>query len=77
MSPQRKKGNEQKTRIINFIAAYRSANHGLSPAFREMADGLGISRTTVEHHVKSLIRDGQIVRGPGSHRSLIPKELSR
>ena len=62
-----------RERILTFIADY-SSQHGFSPTFREIADGLGYaSVATVHKHISELKSTGLIADAGGKSRSLVLK----
>ena len=61
---------ETRERIMEFIASY-TATHGYAPGVRDIADGCGISTTSVvSYHLKRLQADGRITRDPMIARSI-------
>lgn len=59
-------GGESSTQqqVYDFICRYLD-QHGWAPSFREIADDVGASVSTVHFHLHSLERHGQIVLGGG------------
>lgn len=61
----------KKGRIIAFIAEFTD-QHGFSPTYREIADGLGYaSVSTVHNHIAALKEKGLICETEGKSRSLV------
>lgn len=54
--------------VILLIRNYRHV-HGHSPTYREIADGLTLSRATVVAHVKALFRKKLLTHKPGRART--------
>ena len=60
-----------KERILSFIADF-SAQHGYSPTFREIAEGIGhTSVGTVHRHIAELKAQGLIMDTCGKSRSIV------
>ena len=60
-----------KERILSFIADF-SAQHGYSPTFREIAEGIGhASVGTVHRHITELKAQGLIMDTCGKSRSIV------
>lgn len=61
----------KKGRIIAFIAEFTD-QHGFSPTYREIAEGLGYaSVSTVHKHITELKEKGLISETDGKSRSLV------
>ena len=53
--------------VLNFVKGYKQANGGLSPSYDEIADALGLGKTTIRYHLDNLESKGLLtVRGPRS-----------
>ena len=62
----------RQRQVMDFIAGFLQ-EHGYSPSFQEMADGLGLSSlATVHKHILTLERKGFLRRGPNQSRSIEP-----
>jgi len=60
-----------RPRILAFVRDYRSA-HDYGPTLREVADGCGITSTSVvAYHLDKLAIQGRIRRTPGIARSIV------
>ncbi|MFL6314777.1 MAG: LexA family protein [Terriglobales bacterium] len=55
--------------ILNVIRQF-SVEHGCAPTEREIADALGISKTTVHYHIGKLREAGSLRKIEGGGRSL-------
>lgn len=54
--------NHTYLRVLNFVKQYQ-ADHGLSPAYKDIAEGVGLaSSSTVAHHLEQLEAMGKITR---------------
>ena len=63
---------ERQRRVIDFIAGFLR-EHGYSPSFQEIAEGVGLnSIATVHKHIATLERKGYVKRGHNQSRSLEP-----
>ncbi len=61
---------KKQTLIVDFISEYL-ANHGVSPTYREIMTGLGLSSVSaVAEHIDNLVAKGVIIKVPGEARSL-------
>lgn len=61
---------KKQQEVLSFIRNFTN-QHGYSPSYREIAEGLGYaSIATVASHVKSLIDRGHITKRFNSSRSL-------
>ena len=56
--------------VRNYMARWCEA-----PSQREIAHGLGISRTRVRELIKALVRSGQLLRAPGTRGLALPRDL--
>ena len=67
---------KKQTLIVDFINDYMS-NHGVSPTYREMMTGLGLSSVSaVAEHIDNLVVKGVIIKTPGAARSLEVVDIS-
>lgn len=56
--------------ILDFIREY-TAEHGVSPTYREIMAGLGLSSVSaVAEHIDNLVEKGAIIKTPGVARAL-------
>jgi repressor LexA len=55
--------------VFNFISEYHQT-HGFAPVYKEIADGLGLSSSTIIAYVDILKRKGAVRSLPGIPRSL-------
>lgn len=72
----RKKQEDTRNAMMAFIIAYRAEN-GISPAYREIEEEIGVSMSTVYYHLNILEADGRI--RPRTHyrsRSVVPIETT-
>lgn len=61
---------KKQTLIVDFINNY-TAEHGVSPTYREIMAGLGLSSVSaVAEHIDNLVNKGVIIKSPGAARSL-------
>lgn len=61
---------KKQTLIVDFINNY-TAEHGISPTYREIMSGLGLSSVSaVAEHIDNLVAKGVILKSPGAARSL-------
>ena len=61
---------KKQTLIVDFINDY-TAGHGVSPTYREIMAGLGLSSVSaVAEHIDNLVAKGVIIKSPGAARSL-------
>ena len=61
---------KQQARLKAFIVAY-AAEHGYSPTFQEMADGLGLaSKSGIVRLMRGLAHRGHVRFRPGTQRSV-------
>ena len=63
-------GDLQRRRILRFVQEF-GQREGHSPSQREIAEGLGLSVSTVHYHVSVLERDGTLCRNPGQPRTIV------
>jgi SOS-response transcriptional repressor LexA len=61
--------SQRQKEVLDYIEAYRR-QRDLSPTFREIADGVGLSLTTVMAHIQALRDKGCITWEPNSPRSI-------
>ena len=62
--------------IIEFISDY-TANHGVSPTYREIMTALGLSSVSaVAEHINNLVAKNALKKVPGSARSLEVLDLN-
>lgn len=62
-------GEARREAIITFIRSYQ-ADHGYPPSIREVADGVGVTKNAVSHHLSRLADEGRVSQTPGKYRSL-------
>lgn len=68
---RRLNGSAARTRIFNFIVAYKEQHDGNSPSSREIMDGTRVTSTSVVHyHLGVLERDGKIIQNRRTSRSI-------
>jgi SOS-response transcriptional repressor LexA len=68
---RRLNGNAVRTRIFDFIVAYKKEHDGNSPTSREIMDATYVSSTSVVHyHLYVLERDGKIIQNRRTSRSI-------
>jgi repressor LexA len=60
---------DRQQEVVDFVRQWRQ-EHGYGPSYRDIADGLIISKTAAIEHVKRLIRMGVLVRTPRRARSI-------
>ena len=58
---KRQYSRNRQEEIASFISDFRR-EHGVSPSMQEIADGVGIGKTTVFVHMKNMEKDGLIVK---------------
>lgn len=46
--------------VLAFVKQYKMSHGGLSPSFDEIADAVGIGKSTVKYHLDSLEQDGKL-----------------
>lgn len=56
---------KRREEIARFIERYAAEHGGQSPSLQEIADGLGIGKTTADLHVQKLIAEGRAMRRDG------------
>ena len=59
-----------RAKVYQFICDFRK-EHGYSPSYREISEALGISLSTVDHHVFYLASYGKISYEYGKARSIV------
>lgn len=65
-----KKLTKKQMLIIEFINDY-TANHNVSPTYREIMTALGLSSVSaVAEHIDNLVKKGALKKIPGAARSL-------
>jgi repressor LexA len=67
--------SERQSEIYQYIKTFRE-DHGYSPTFRETADGIGVSLTTVMAHSLALRDKGYITWEDKIARSIVLKQES-
>ena len=60
---------ERQQEVLNFIKNFKRT-HGISPSFREIAQGLGISLGAIQDHLRLLQRKRFITWTPGKKRAI-------
>lgn len=70
----RTKNPEHFAAIERFISEYID-RYGISPSVREIAEGTGMSLTNTHRYVTEM-RENDILRGGGSHRSIVTRKDS-
>jgi SOS-response transcriptional repressor LexA len=61
---------ETLARVYAFICRY-VGEHGLSPSLQEIADGVGLSKTTASTSIEFLEAQGKITHQPGKVRTVL------
>lgn len=62
--------------ILDFISAF-CENHGSSPSYREIMNGVGLSSVSaVAEHIDNLVKKGALKKTSGTARSLEVVDLS-
>ena len=62
---------KKQTLVYNFIAEFIENHNGMSPSYRDICAGLGLSSVSaVAEHVDNLVRLGALKKSPGAARSL-------
>lgn len=64
-----KQGQARRREIMRFIKSFIRKN-GFAPSLREISEGVGVSKTAVQHHLAILQDEGKIRLTPGHYRSL-------
>lgn len=59
----------RREEIIRFTRAYQE-EYGFPPSMQEIADGVGIRKNAVRHHLIKLREDGRVTMVQGKYRSL-------
>lgn len=62
-------GRQTQARIIEFIERWQAEN-GYPPTLDEIAEAVGIGKSSVHYHVKRLERMGVVERTLGHNRSI-------
>jgi SOS-response transcriptional repressor LexA len=62
-------GIQRRAAILRFIKSYWKKNH-FGPSFDEIAEGVGIGKTSIRHHLIVLQGEGKISLTPGAYRSI-------
>ena len=62
---------KRQDEIEAFISDYRR-EHGISPTMQEIADGIGVAKATVFHHLKNMETSGRLI-SVGGKRSYLTK----
>lgn len=52
-----RKGNQYRSEILDFLREYRR-QHGFAPSMSELADHLGLARSSCLHHINVLADEG-------------------
>ncbi len=60
---------EKQSEVLEFIRNFERT-HGISPTFREISKGLGLSLGTIQDHLRLLQRKGFITWIPGRKRAI-------
>lgn len=67
---------KKQTLVYDFVKTF-IAEHGYSPSYRDIANGLGLSSVSaVAEHVNNLIRIGALRRSAETARALEPVDLN-
>ena len=62
---------KKQTLVYNYIAEFIKLHNGMSPSYRDICAGLGLSSVSaVAEHVDNLVRLGALKKSPGTARSL-------
>lgn len=65
---------KKQKRTLDFVSTFIE-QHGYSPSYREIANGLKLSSVaTVAQHIESLVNKGLLTKDNNSARSLLPVE---
>jgi repressor LexA len=68
----RKPLTKKQKRTLDYVSSFIE-QHGYSPSYREIANGLRLSSVaTVAQHIDSLVSKGLLTKGNNSARSLLP-----
>ena len=62
----------KRLEIYEFIISFLELE-SWAPSLDEIADAVGLSKSTVKQHMDNLERDGVIERGPGNRQIRIPR----
>lgn len=68
---RRKSSAVRQDEIATFLGDYRR-EHGISPTMQEIADGVGLAKTTVFFHLKNMEKNGRII-SQGGRRGYLTK----
>jgi SOS-response transcriptional repressor LexA len=69
---RRASGSAKRTRIFDFIVAYKQSHDGNSPVSRQIAEACNICSTSVVHyHLRELEKTGKIRIVRGSSRQIL------
>lgn len=69
MNARKERGNPRREQVMDCIATYR-IEHDMSPVVSEIAAAIGVSRSTVWHHLKILRDMGFVSMDSSRARSL-------
>lgn len=65
---------KKQRKTLDFISTFIE-QHGYSPSYREIANGLKLSSVaTIAQHIDTLVAKGLLIKGNNSARSLMPVE---
>mgnify|MGYP006921446394 CR=1 FL=1 len=62
-------GDEHRKQIVKFIREFTRSER-IAPTHREIADGVGLYKNSVQYHLKILADQGKIQYSPGKARSV-------
>jgi hypothetical protein len=62
--------------VFAFVSWYRTA-HGYAPSIQDIADGLGIVKSTAKYRVDALVRDGRLRRDSRARSIVVVDEPGR
>lgn len=65
---------DRQAEILKYIIRYKE-DHGMSPSFREIAEGNGITVKGASDHVQALIRKGYLSSREKLSRSIVVLRL--
>jgi repressor LexA len=68
------RGEQRRRTIMQFVTDF-ALRHGYGTSVREIAKGVGLGSTTVQHHVGVLTRAGKLRRVPGKARTILPVDI--
>lgn len=66
--------SSRRVQVLDFIRTY-IASHNEKPSLGEIASGCGISRARAHQHVRSLIRQGHLMRRRGMRGLMLPSAI--